>query len=187
MLNEQGLCILRMDVSVAIQSLSCMELGEHLSSCTECLCWLETWYTSHDSKLPLQLISRDSSTHHACWRSNNADARILLMLNIVTPNGLTDDDGYSDLSEDMGISKTCAFLGQEDTSKWALREHGQQTTIEAQHADEAAGVGRVYVKYVDVEGAQTGLKVLAGRSMAGCSIFATVLDADSQTTPSLNL
>ena len=53
--------------------------------------------------------------------------------------------------------------------------------------DEAAGVGRVYVKFVDSEGAKRALKALAGRSFAGRSIIATLLDDNSQTTPPLNL
>ncbi|KAG1876458.1 hypothetical protein DFJ58DRAFT_754372 [Suillus subalutaceus] len=136
-----------MDVFVTDNCHSNLELHgvrRMLSRCTESLGWLESQYIGHDSKLPLRLISRYSSTHHACWRSSNVDARILLMLNIVTP------DGYSDLSEDMGISKACAFFGQEDTSKWAPGE-SQQTAIEAQRADKAADVGCVYVMYVDTE------------------------------------
>ncbi|KAG1879049.1 hypothetical protein F4604DRAFT_1998596 [Suillus subluteus] len=80
----------------------------------------------------------------------NVNARILLMLNIVTPNSLTNDNGYSDLSEHIGISKICKFLSQEDTSKWAPGE-SQQTAIEAQCADKVADVGHVYVKYVDAK------------------------------------
>jgi hypothetical protein len=73
------------------------------------------------------------------------------MVNIVTPNGLTDDDGYGDLSEDMGISNTCAFHSQEGMSKWAPGVPVLQTAIEAQCADKAAGVDCMYVKYVDAE------------------------------------
>ncbi|KAG1741186.1 hypothetical protein EDB19DRAFT_1706814, partial [Suillus lakei] len=73
---------------------------------------------------------------------------------------------------------------------------GQESRIEmghwrawptAQRADEGAVVGHVYVKYVDAEGAQTGLKALAWRSFVGRSIIATILNEDSQTMPPLNL
>ncbi|KAG2160053.1 uncharacterized protein EDB93DRAFT_1041500, partial [Suillus bovinus] len=79
---------------------------------------------------------------------------------------LTNDDEYGDLYEDVKeeFSKYRNVEDlriprpvKKDKSKWAPGEPGQQTAIEA------AGVGRVYVKYVDAEGAQTGLKALAGR------------------------
>ena len=62
-----------------------------------------------------------------------------------------------------------------------------QSALNAQRADEAAGVGRVYVKFIDVLDAQAGLKALAGCLFVGRSIIATVLNEDSQTMPPLNL
>lgn len=125
-----------------------------------------------------------------------ADARILLMLNMVTPDDLTDDQEYGDLYED--IKKKYSNYGpvedlriprpvKKDKSKWAPGEVGQKSAADAVRADEAAGVGRVYVKYESSEGANHALKALAGRSFAGRSIIATLLSEDSQTTPPLNL
>jgi splicing factor U2AF subunit len=127
---------------------------------------------------------------------SSADARILLMLNMVTPDDLTDDQEYGDLYED--IKEECSNFGavedlriprpvKKDKSKWAPGEGGQQATLDAVRLDEAAGVGRVYVKYTDTISATAALKSLAGRSFAGRSIIATLLSEDSQTTPPLNL
>ena len=74
---------------------------------------------------------------------------------------------------------------KKDKAKWG--DNGAESAYAAQRADEASGVGRVYVKFVDTVGAQGALKALAGRSFAGRSIIATLLSEDSQTTPPLNL
>ena len=122
---------------------------------------------------------------------NNDEARILLMLNMVVPEELGDDQEYQDIYED--IKEECGGYGEvldlripRPTKK--DRKWGDSGSIrEAQMIDEANGVGRVYVKYVEPQAAQAALKSLAGRSFAGRSIVATLLTDDSQTTPPLNL
>lgn len=123
-------------------------------------------------------------------------ARILLMLNMVTPDDLVDDQEYSEIFDD--VKEECEGFGpvedlriprpvKKDKSRWAPGESGQQSAMDAQRMDEAAGVGRVYVKFYDPHSAAGALKALAGRSFAGRSIIATLLDDNSQTTPPLNL
>lgn len=123
----------------------------------------------------------------------NTEARILLMLNMVVPEELQDDQEYADIYED--VKEECSKYGivadlriprpiKKDKAKWG--ESGLDP-LSAQRADEAAGVGRVYVKFIDPDGARQALKALAGRSFAGRSIIATLLMEDSQTTPPLNL
>lgn len=124
---------------------------------------------------------------------DTSEARILLMLNMVTPEDLVDDVEYSELYED--IKTECSNYGNlEDLriprpvkkeKKWAPGE--QHSTADAQRIDEASGVGRVYVKYADSVSANQALNALAGRSFAGRSIIATLLTDDSQTTPPLTL
>lgn len=181
---------------VAIQSLNGMELGDRYLVVQRASVGAKPGTPGMIPNLPYDQFPEIPRPIMPAGESNNADARILLMLNMVTPDDLTNDDEYGDLYED--VKEECSKYGnvedlriprpvKKDKSKWAPGEPGQQTAIEAQRADEAAGVGRVYVKYVDAEGAQTGLKALAGRSFAGRSIIATVLNEDSQTTPPLNL
>ncbi|KAJ2923904.1 hypothetical protein H1R20_g13189, partial [Candolleomyces eurysporus] len=121
------------------------------------------------------------------------DARILLMLNMVTAEDLVDDEEYGDLYED--VKGECENYGEvddlriprpvkKDKGKWG---DSQLTAAEAQRADEAAGVGRVYVKFKTTEAANTALNSLAGRSFAGRSIIATLLSEESQTTPPLTI
>ncbi|KAJ7760448.1 hypothetical protein B0H16DRAFT_1532332 [Mycena metata] len=123
-------------------------------------------------------------------------ARILLMLNMVTPDDLTNDEEYGDLYED--VKEECANFGRvedlriprpvkKDKSKWAPGDGGQMAAQDAVRVDEAAGVGRVYVKYEEAASAHRALKGLAGRSFAGRSIIATILSEDSQTTPPLHI
>lgn len=181
---------------VAIQSLNGMELGDRYLVVQRASVGAKPGTPGMIPNLPYDQFPEIPRPIMPAGESNNADARILLMLNMVTPDDLTNDDEYGDLYED--VKEECSKYGnvedlriprpvKKDKSKWAPGEPGQQTAIEAQRADEAAGVGRVYVKYVDAEGAQAGLKALAGRSFAGRSIIATVLNEDSQTTPPLNL
>ena len=79
----------------------------------------------------------------------------------------------------------CPEARKKDKARWG--EGGQQAVMDAVRADEAAGVGRVYVKFFDASSAAKAMKALAGRSFAGRSIIATVLSEESQTTPPLNL
>jgi splicing factor U2AF subunit len=177
---------------VAIQSLNGMELGDR---------YLVVQRASVGAKpgmpnLPYDQFPEIPRPIMPAGESNTADACILLLLNMVTPDDLIDDQEYGDIYED--VKEECSKYGavgdlriprpvKKDKSKWAPGEPGQQTTIDAQRADEAAGVGRVYVKFVEGSSAQDALKALAGRSFAGRSIIATVLNEDSQTTPPLNI
>lgn len=122
------------------------------------------------------------------------NARILLMLNMVTSEDLIEDQEYGDIYED--VKDECSKYGEvedlriprpmkRDKSKWG--DGGHQAAQDALRADEAAGVGRVYVKYVDGKSASEAMKSLAGRSFAGRSIIATLLSEDSQTTPPLSM
>lgn len=126
--------------------------------------------------------------------SSQTEARILLMLNMVTPDDLVDDQEYADIYED--VKEECSNFGavedlriprpvKKDKSKWAPGEGGQQAAIDALRVDEAAGVGRVYVKFYEAQSASMALRSLAGRSFAGRSIIATLLTESSQTTPPL--
>lgn len=129
--------------------------------------------------------------------ASSSDARILLMLNMVTADDLVDDQEFGELYED--IKEECSNFGhvedlriprpvKKDKSKWAPGEGtSQQAAIDAVRVDEASGVGRVYVKYGDMNSAQAALNALAGRSFAGRAIIATLLSEDSQTTPPLHL
>ncbi|EJF64234.1 hypothetical protein DICSQDRAFT_144911 [Dichomitus squalens LYAD-421 SS1] len=120
--------------------------------------------------------------------------RILLMLNMVVPEELQDDQEYADILED--VKEECGKYGEvedlriprpvkKDKAKWG--EGGRDSALAQQRADEAAGVGRVYVKYASPRSAANALKALAGRSFAGRSIIATLLSDDANTTPPLNL
>lgn len=124
---------------------------------------------------------------------DSSDANILLMLNMVVTEDLVDDQEYADIYED--VMEECSKHGivvdlriprpvKRDKTKWG--ESGVDA-MAAQRIDEAAGVGRVYVKFTSAEGAKTALKALAGRSFAGRSIIASLLSDDSQTTPPLNI
>jgi len=177
---------------VAIQSLSGMELGDR---------YLVVQRASVGAKagqpgipnLPYDQFPEIPRPILPAGDMSNSDARILLMLNMVTPDDLVDDQEYSEILED--IREEVGNYGnvedvriprpmRRDRSRWG---GDGPSPADAHRMDEAAGVGRVYVKYIDPIGAGAALKSLAGRSFAGRSIIATLLNDDSQTTPPLDL
>ncbi|KAK7030721.1 hypothetical protein R3P38DRAFT_2930144 [Favolaschia claudopus] len=178
---------------VAIQSLNGMELGDKFLVVQRASVGAKSGIIPN---LPYDQFPEIPRPIMPAGDSSSSDARILLMLNMVTPEDLMQDDDYGDLYDD--VKEECQNFGQvEDLriprpvkkeKKWAPGEAGgQMAAQDAQRIDEAAGVGRVYVKYVDSESANRALKGLAGRSFAGRSIIATVLSEDSQTTPPLHV
>jgi len=117
-------------------------------------------------------------------------SRILLMLNMVTNDDLTNDEDYNDILED--VREECGNYGPvEDLriprpakrdKKWSVDGAALQ-----RQADEDSGVGRVYVKFVDADSAGKALASLAGRAFAGRSIVATLLADDADTSPPLDI
>ncbi|KAH7911968.1 hypothetical protein BJ138DRAFT_1172193 [Hygrophoropsis aurantiaca] len=105
--------------------------------------------------------------------SSGADARILLMLNRVAPDDLTDDNKYSDLYDD--VKEECSQYGPVEDLRIPSCEKKGRTAINAIRLAQESGADGVYVKYAP-----------AGRSFAGRPIIAVILSDDSQTTPQLD-
>ncbi|KAF9005919.1 hypothetical protein BDQ17DRAFT_1239571, partial [Cyathus striatus] len=181
---------------VAIQSLNGMELGDRFLVVQRASVGAKPGTPGMIPNLPYdQFPEIPRPIMPAGKDPASSDARILLMLNMVTSDDLMDDSEYADLYED--VKEECSSYGEledlrvprpvkRDKSKWGPGEGGMSAQ-DAMRADEAAGVGRVYVKYKDSKSASAALNALAGRSFAGRSIIATLLSDDSQTTPPLNL
>jgi len=181
---------------VAIQSLNGMELGDRFLVVQRASVGAKPGTPGLLPNLPYDQFPEIPRPIMPAGKDPATDARILLMLNMVTADDLNDDADYGDLYED--IKEECCNYGEvedlriprpvkKDKSKWAPGEGGQIAAQDAVRLDEAAGVGRVYVKYISPESATAALNSLAGRSFAGRSIIATLLSEDSQTTPPLNL
>jgi splicing factor U2AF subunit len=109
------------------------------------------------------------------------DDRVLLMLNMVTADDLVDDDEYVEIVDD--IRSEVSNYGAVEDVRVPRPAHGRGHNP----SDQANGVGRVYVKFVETAGAAAAMKALAGRSFAGRSIIATLLGEDSQTSPPLDV
>lgn len=179
---------------VAIQALNGMELGDRYLVVQRASVGAKSGTGMEpDPALPYDQFPELPRPIMPAGKDTSNDARILLMLNMITPEDLVDDDEYGEIYED--VKEECSKFGpvedlriprpvKKDKTKWGDSGMSAQ---DAQRLDEAAGVGRVYVKYVDEESANKALNALAGRSFGGRSIVATVLNEDSQTTPPLNL
>jgi splicing factor U2AF 65 kDa subunit len=183
---------------VAIQALNGMELGDR---------YLVVQRASVGAKpgmpaLPYEQFPELPRPIMPAGETARADARILLMLSMVVPEDLADDQEYADVCED--IREECEKYGavedlrvprpakRDRAGKWGEQGQGGQggqvmSAADYQRVDEAAGVGRVYVKFRDAEAAGAALKSLAGRSFGGRSIIATLLNDESQTTPPLHV
>ena len=120
------------------------------------------------------------------------DVRILLMLNVVTPEGLVDDQEYWDIYEDVkgefsirrrrGSSYPPANQGRQDEiCVWRNNLPG----FPRRTARRRSCWCRPCVR--QVRRCAGCAKALAGRSFAGRSTIVTVLNEDSQTMPPLNL
>src|ERR1700733_9208722 len=96
----------------------------------------------------------------------SVEARVLLMLNMVTPDDLISDQDYNEIVED--IRDECSGYGTvEDLrvprpSQSSREKKWGPEAQAAREADEAAGVGRVYIKFTDNAGATKALGSLAG-------------------------
>ncbi|PPQ63301.1 hypothetical protein CVT24_006746 [Panaeolus cyanescens] len=178
---------------VAIQSLNGMELGDRYLVVQRASVGAKPGTPGLLPNLPYDQFPEIPRPIMPAGKDPSTDAKILLMLNMVTAEDLVDDEEYGEIYED--VKEECTNYGEledlriprpvkKDKGKWG---EGQINAQDAARLDEAAGVGRVYVKYKTTEGANKALNALAGRSFGGRSIIATLLSEDSQTTPPLNL
>lgn len=118
-------------------------------------------------------------------QSGPITSRAIVMLNMVTPEELAIDDDYEDILLD--IKEECSKYGEVEElriprpSKKVRKVAGQLAQAEAsaaegQKSDEDAGVGRVFVLFRTVEGAQAGVQAIAGRQFGGRVIICAALD-----------
>jgi splicing factor U2AF subunit len=110
---------------------------------------------------------------------------------MVTPEELHNDDDYADILED--IKEECSKYGEivgvriprptAKSKKWLPSDTAVVTAAKNQQADQEAGVGRVYVKFADLDATAKAIKALGGRQFAGRTILvANVKDVSCQLT-----
>lgn len=103
----------------------------------------------------------------------------MLMLNMVTPEELYDDQEYQEIIED--INEECSKYGVVEgvrvprpvkrENKWAPGETAANAKQAAAAADEEAGVGKVFVLFKDLDGVSRAMQNIAGRSFGGRTIL----------------
>ncbi|KAI1317901.1 hypothetical protein EDD11_007563 [Mortierella claussenii] len=86
---------------------------------------------------------------------------VLQLLNMVTPEELEDDDEYKDILED--IREECGKFGQVVDVKIPRPVPGQ--------GHQTPGVGKIFVKYSNVEEATVALRALSGRKFADRTVL----------------
>lgn len=106
-------------------------------------------------------------------------SRVMLLLNMVTPDELYDDQDYSEILED--IQEECSKYGEIEGVRvprpiampkvWMPQDEMYRTKENNRKKDEEAGVGRVYVMYKEVESTGKAMKAIGGRQFAGRTIL----------------
>lgn len=112
----------------------------------------------------------------------------MVMLNMVTPDELQDDEEYADIVED--IRDECTKYGAvtdvrvprpAKESKGAAAHQWKRSQDESSAentATEREGVGRVYVRYGETEHCAQALKAIAGRQFGGRTVICAFLKED---------
>ncbi|GHJ88275.1 hypothetical protein NliqN6_4677 [Naganishia liquefaciens] len=118
-------------------------------------------------------------------------SRCMLMLNMVTPEELYDDQEYQEIIED--INEECSKYGQVEgvrvprpvkrENKWAPGETATNAKQAAAAADEEAGVGKVFVLFKDLDGVSRAMQNIAGRSFGGRTILCANVSEDEFLGP----
>ena len=129
---------------VAIQSLNGMEIGDKYLVVQRAEAGMPNLPYDQFLEIPRPIMP--------AGENNTMDARILLMLNMVTPEDLVDDQEYGDIYED--VKEESSPYGavediriprsiKKDKTKFASGDTAFQSALDAQRADEAAGVRQV--------------------------------------------
>ncbi|ETS64341.1 hypothetical protein PaG_01188 [Moesziomyces aphidis] len=113
----------------------------------------------------------------------------MVMLNMVTPEELQDDEEYADIVED--IRDECTKFGTvndvrvprpaKESKGAAAHQWKRSQNDEAADADkpsEREGVGRVYVRYAETDQCAQALKAIAGRQFGGRTVICAFLKED---------
>lgn len=106
-------------------------------------------------------------------------SRVMLLLNMVTPEELYDDQDYADILED--IQEECSKYGEiegvrvprpiEIPKIWMPQDEMYRVKEANRKKDDEAGVGRVYVLYKEIESTAKAMKAIGGRQFAGRTIL----------------
>jgi len=92
---------------------------------------------------------------------NHEHSRVVCLMNMVTSDELINDEEYEEIKED--IEEECGKYGQIIETK-IPRPAGARVNL---------GVGKIYIKYEDIESAQKAIKALAGRQFSRRTVVAT--------------
>lgn len=112
----------------------------------------------------------------------------MTLLNMVTPEELMDDEEYGEIVEDIrdecgkyGTVKDVRIPRPQATSKGAAAKTWKQTKdgepMEEQ-AKEREGVGRVYIRFSQIDECKKALQAIAGRSFNSRIIIAAYISED---------
>ncbi|KAF8715609.1 RNA recognition motif protein [Rhizoctonia solani] len=192
---------------IAIQGLNGMELGDRFLVVQRASVGAKSGIPGVPPELFAPAIPRPIMPITETADPNPSDSTILLLLNMVAPEDLTDDGEYTEIVED--VREECSKFGpvrslaiprpaKKEKSKWdanagalvtaggaVLAPGAVGATAGDGKTDEQRGVGRVYIKFETPEGASSALRGLAGRAFAGRSIIATILADDADHSPPL--
>nr|XP_018259382.1 splicing factor U2AF 65 kDa subunit [Kwoniella dejecticola CBS 10117]OBR81540.1 splicing factor U2AF 65 kDa subunit [Kwoniella dejecticola CBS 10117] len=105
--------------------------------------------------------------------------RVMLLLNMVTPEELYSDEDYQEILED--INDECGKYGEVEgvriprpvakNKKWAPGDSAAVSAEKNRKIDEENGVGRVYVMYTNTDDCSKAMRAIGGRQFGGRTIL----------------
>ncbi|KAK0613020.1 hypothetical protein B0T17DRAFT_542551 [Bombardia bombarda] len=138
----------------AIQGLNNMVLGDHSLKVQKA----SVGITQVSGEMGVNAMSMLAGTTSA----DNEVGRVLQLLNMVTPDELTDNDDYEEIRDD--VQEECEKFG-----KIVSLKIPRPVGVDRQ----SAGVGKIFIKFETVESATKALRALAGRKFADRTVVTT--------------
>ncbi|WVQ63700.1 uncharacterized protein L199_001853 [Kwoniella botswanensis] len=135
----------------------------------------------HNHALPGSAAFLQQAVPNILQSSNNEGpaTRVMLLLNMVTPEELYSDEDYQEILED--INDECSKYGEVEgvriprptpkNKKWAPGDSAAVSAEKNRQIDEENGVGRVYVMYRNVDDTTKAMKAIGGRQFGGRTIL----------------
>ncbi|WWC91001.1 uncharacterized protein L201_005940 [Kwoniella dendrophila CBS 6074] len=137
---------------------------------------------NHNHALPGSAAYLQQAVPNILSSANQSDApatRVMLLLNMVTPEELYSDEDYTEILED--INDECSKYGQVEgvriprpqpkNKKWSPGDSAAVSAEKNRKLDEENGVGRVYVMYQNIEDTKKAMNAIGGRQFGGRTIL----------------
>lgn len=145
--------------TLALESLSGMEIGDSILKASRACVGI----TQVGGEMSVNAMSMLAGTES----KDVEQGQVLCLLNMITADELMDDQDYAEILDD--VKEECSKYGSVEDIKIPRPAYGSK---------EAAGVGKIYIKYDTPENATKALRALAGRKFSDRTVVVTYFGED---------